>query len=167
MPLDVMCIQETHLSEAHRLLVRGYQTFRNDRENRIQGRVLTLVKNPIQAIELQRSTTNSGTEYVTIKIILEKKEIIIMNVYCPPDKEIETNSFLSTENTIILGDFNSHSPSWVYDSIDNRGETIEDWLIEQKFILINKPFDEPTFWSRAHKKKKAITSDLVFLHQKI
>ena len=163
--IDVMCIQETHLSEPHRFCVRGYQAFRNDRENRLKGGVLTLIRNSIPATEIKRSTANSGTEFITVKIILPEKEILVMNVYCPSDREIETSNFPNKENTIILGDFNSHSPSWGYDTIDNRGEIIEDWLIENKFILINKPDDEHTFWSRAWKSSS--TPDLAFASENI
>ena len=163
--IDVLCVQETHLNEQHRFSIRGYQTFRNDRENRIKGGVLTLVKNNIPATEIKKSTANSGTEYITIKVVLPKKEITITNAYCPSDRDIETNVFPTSENTIILGDFNSHSPSWGYDSMDNRGEIIEDWLIENRFILLNKPDDEPTFWSRAWKKTS--TPDLCFASENI
>ena len=163
--IDVMCIQETHLTEAHRFFVRGYQVFRNDRENRIKGGVITLVKNSIPATELKKSTANSGTEYITVRIVLPKKEIIVQNIYCPSDRDIETNYFASSENSIIMGDFNSHSPSWGYDSMDNRGEIIEDWLIENNFILLNKPDDDPTFWSRAWKKTS--TPDLCFASENL
>ena len=32
--IDVCCIQETHLSSSHRFFIRGYEVFRQDRENR-------------------------------------------------------------------------------------------------------------------------------------
>ena len=32
---------------------------------------------------------------------------------------------LNTENGIIIGDYNSHSPSWGQDSLDNKGEEME------------------------------------------
>ena len=47
--IDVACIQETHLNPNHRFSIRGYQTFRMDREGRQKGGVLILVKNDIPA----------------------------------------------------------------------------------------------------------------------
>ena len=41
--VDVACIQETHLNTNHRFSIRGYQTFRLDREGRHKGGVLILV----------------------------------------------------------------------------------------------------------------------------
>ena len=35
--IDVACIQETHLNSNHRFTIRGYQTFRMDREGRHKG----------------------------------------------------------------------------------------------------------------------------------
>ena len=45
--VDVACIQETHLNTNHRFSIRGYQTFRLDREGRQKGGVLILVRNNI------------------------------------------------------------------------------------------------------------------------
>ena len=163
--VDIICIQETHLTEAHRFFVRGYQEFRNDRKNRTKGGVITFVKNTLPATEISRSSENSCTEFIVIKVVLPDKEISIVNAYCPSDRDLELNAFTITDNTIIMGDFNSHSPSWGYEKLDSRGETIEDWIIENQFILINKPDDEPTYWSRAWKKTS--TPDIAFTTEEI
>ena len=49
---------------------------------------------------------------------------------------------------LILGDLNSQSQSWGYNTMNKRGETIEDWQDENHLILINDPSDTPTFYSR-------------------
>ena len=49
---------------------------------------------------------------------------------------------------LVVGDFNSHSQSWGYDHIDKRGEEVENWQDDHKLNLINKPEDQPTFYSR-------------------
>merc|ERR1712237_79967 len=47
--IDVACIQESHLhphpKHGNRFTVRGYQTFKKDRESGPKGGVITLVKN--------------------------------------------------------------------------------------------------------------------------
>ena len=58
------------------------------------------------------------------------------------------NINVKSENFIIVGDFNSHSQSWGYNHIYNRGEEIEDWQDENNLTLINRPNDAPTFYSR-------------------
>ena len=50
--IDVCCIQETHLSSSHRFFIRGYEVFRQYRENRSKGGLLTLVRNNIPAAEI-------------------------------------------------------------------------------------------------------------------
>ena len=55
--VDIACIQETHLSEKNRFMVRGYQTLRMDRKEGPKGGVVILVKNGMAALEI---TTDTG-----------------------------------------------------------------------------------------------------------
>ena len=48
----------------------------------------------------------------------------------------------------MLGDFNSHSTLWGYQTTDRRGDEVEDWQIENHLVLLNDPEDPPTFFSR-------------------
>ena len=146
--VDVCCIQETHLSKNYRFSIRGYQMFRQDREHRTKGGILTLVRNSIPAHETQRSEdTQLETEFLGVR--LAQQNLVIYNLYSPPDKPIELhNLILSEENWIVVGDFNSHSPSWGYKDLDNKGEEVENWIISNQLILLNKPDDPPTFYSR-------------------
>ena len=59
-----------------------------------------------------------------------------------------------------MGDFNSHSPSWGYEDLDNKGEEVESWAIDQQLILINSPEDLPTYYSRSWRTSS--TPDLAF-----
>ena len=42
---NICCLPETHLQEGKLFKVKGYQVFRNDRQERKKGGVVTLVKN--------------------------------------------------------------------------------------------------------------------------
>jgi len=148
--VDIICIQETHLTDAHRFSVRGYELFRHDRTNRPKGGIATLVRNNIPAMEVARST--GDTEFLAVKLILDKREITVVNVYSPPDKELRLHTLPSADqNLLVIGDFNAHSPSWGYQDLNSRGEETEDWMIDNSLILINKPDDKPTCLSRAWK----------------
>ena len=59
---------------------------------------------------------------------------------------------LFAANHLITSDFNGHSPDWGYDSTDSRGEEIEDWMMDNQLILIKKPKDKPSYFSRAWMK---------------
>ena len=48
-----------------------------------------------------------------------------------------------------MGDFNSHSPSWGYPDLDPKGDDVEDWIIANQMVLINRPDEPHTYYSRA------------------
>ena len=81
--VDVACIQETHLNTNHRFSIRGYQTFRLDREGRHKGGVLILVRNNIAASDF-KVDTNQQAEIHGVKITVDNSAINIFNLYCPP-----------------------------------------------------------------------------------
>uniref|UniRef100_A0A2C9LMS3 Endonuclease/exonuclease/phosphatase domain-containing protein n=1 Tax=Biomphalaria glabrata TaxID=6526 RepID=A0A2C9LMS3_BIOGL len=53
-----------------------------------------------------------------------------------------------------------NSQSWGYSDLNARGEEIEEWQAENRLILLNKPEDKPTFFSRAW--LTSTTPDLAF-----
>ena len=158
--IDVACVQETHLNPGNRFNIRGYQTFRMDREGRHKGGVLILVKNSIVAKEFELDTRQQA-EIHGVEIILDNKKITLFNLYCPDDKDLSLQAMnLPTENCIVVGDFNSHSTSWGYNESNRRGDEVEDWQIENNILLINDPDDTPTFFSR--RWLSTTTPDLAF-----
>ena len=146
--VDVACIQETHLNTNHRFSIRGYQTFRLDREGRHKGGVLILVRNNIAASDF-KVDTNQQAEIHGVKITVDNSAINIFNLYCPPDKDLSLQHIqVPSQNCLAVGDFNSHSTSWGYGETDRRGDEVEDWQIENNMLLLNDPEDPPTFFSR-------------------
>lgn len=146
--IDIACIQETHLKEALRLNIRGYEVIRKDRTDRIKGGVAILVRNSIPYQELQVDTGNEA-EIHGVVLTVGQDKIRIFNEYCPVDKDLSLSRIETSEtNCLVVGDFNSHSEAWGYAESDQRGEEIEDWQIDQKLLLINDPDDAPTFYSR-------------------
>ena len=143
--IDVCCIQETHLSSSHRF----FEVFRQHRENRPKGGLLTLVRNNIPAAEIQRSgQADLDTEYLGVKLVLSGTPVSVFNIYSPPDTQIQLHNIkVEPQSWIITGDFNSHSPSWGYGKLNSKGE-VKNWITENRLILINKPDDPDTFYSR-------------------
>ena len=149
--IDIACLQETYLNPNLRFLVRGYQCFRQDRPNRHKGGVLILVSNKIPAQEITIQT-GEESEIIGITAQLHNKKVIIYNCYAPPDKQLGLHNIKVPEtNCLVLGDFNSHSPSWGYNDLDTKGEEIEDWQIINNLQLLQNHNDEPTFYSRTWK----------------
>ena len=143
--IDIACLQETHLNVNHRFLVRGYETFRLDREDRHKGGVLILVRTTIIAQEL-RVNTNQLAEIIGIDIKLHDRTIRIYNVYCPLAL---TCMNVTDNNCLVLGDFNSHSERWGYKETDRRGDEVEDWETDTNLHLLNNEEDDPTYYSRS------------------
>ncbi|KAK3740855.1 hypothetical protein RRG08_011317 [Elysia crispata] len=158
--INVACIQETHLNPNHRFSLRGYQTFRMDREGRQKEGVLILVKNDIPAKDF-KIDTGQQSEIHGAYITVGNKIVIIFNLYCPSDKDLALHTMnLPPENYLTVGDFNSHSTSWGYKESDRRGDEVEGWQIENNLLLLNDPEDPPTFFSR--RWISASTPDLAF-----
>ena len=146
--IDVCCIQETHLNNTHRFSIRGYEIHRADRP---KGGVLTLVKTSIPSTEVQRSE-KADTEYITVKFILPDRNLTICNFYSPPNKAINLHNLQpNSEDWMIEGDFNSHSPSWGYPSLTQK----EKWNIGVLATVWSsstpQPIPQPSFYSRVWK----------------
>jgi len=149
--IDIVCLQETHLTPSMRFNFRGYQNFRKDREHARKGGVLTLVTNKIPAQEIKVQDTGES-EIVGVQLKLPDRTLVVYNCYAPPDKALMLQvAEIPEEDCVVLGDFNSHSPSWGYRDLDAKGEELEDWQTFNKLHLLNKPDDPPTFYSRAWK----------------
>ena len=150
--IDVACLQETHLCEKRKFFIRGYDTFRRDRPNGQRGGVITLVKHGTAAT-LTSQTETGQLEFITVRIITQGQELLITNCYSPPTTKLDLHQLKpQTESHLIVGDFNGHSPAWGYETSDPRGDEIQDWMTDNKLILINKPDDKPSYFSRAWKK---------------
>ena len=163
--IDVCAIQETHLQPADRFWIRGYECFRQDRVSRKKGGILTLVKTCIPAVETWRSRPDDQSEdldmeTISVEVRLEAGNIQVINIYSPPDKKFQLETELQDNNLVIVGDFNSHSPSWGYSSMDSKGEDVEEWAVMNQLVLVNKPDDPPTFTSRSWRTTH--TPDLAF-----
>ena len=128
--IDVCCIQETHLSPNHRFSVRGFETFRRDREHGPKGGLLILMKNIYPAAEIHRSG-DEDTKVLGIKVMFEGNSLSIYNLYSPPPKALRLHAIQPEEERwIIMEDFkfNSHSLSWGYPDLDPKGSEVEDWI---------------------------------------
>ena len=119
--------------------IRGYQTFRMDREGRHNGGVLILVKNDITSKDFKINTGQRSEIHGTH----------ITMGHRPSDKDLALHTMnLPRENCLTVGDFNSHSTSWGYEERHRRGDEVEDWQIKNNLLLLHDPEDPPTFLSR-------------------
>ena len=149
--IDVACIQETHLTDKMRFTIRGYQCYRLDRQEH-KGGILILIKNTHPYTEIPNTSTDpqNDSEIQGISTIINENKFTIYNCYSPQNKNLNLDRIhIENSRCLVLGDFNSHSPSWGYDNLDRRGEEIEDWMMETKLQLIYDENDADTYFSRA------------------
>ena len=124
--------------------IPGYACLRDDRKAMYGGGLMTYIKETL-IFERIGYSTRSSTEVMTFRVKLGKnKWLNLTNVYAPPpthcheDCKVVTNIIPTSENCIIVGDFNSHSPVWDRDfTTDKRGEEVEDWLIAEDLEVLN------------------------------
>ena len=110
------------------------------------------MKNIYPAAEIHR-LGDEDTEVLGIKLIFEGNPLSIYNLYSPPPKSLRLHAIQPEEERwIIMGDFNSHSPSWGYPDLDPKGDDVEDWIITNQMVLINRPDEPHTYYSRAWQK---------------
>ncbi|RUS81778.1 hypothetical protein EGW08_010470 [Elysia chlorotica] len=130
-----------------------------DRERAHKGGVLLLVRNSIPAKDFQVDTKEQS-EIQAVKITVEDTEITIHNLYCPQDKELSLHCMdIASENSIVVGDFNSHSTCWGYDHTDRRGDEVEDWQIDNALSVLQ------ALKSSKNKDLNDLTSALTSLSQ--
>ena len=62
-----------------------------------------------------------------------------MNIYNPPGNNLQLQNTLTEsvyKNTIIAGDFNSHSPAWGYKDLDDNGKKVEELVNSTNLFLV-------------------------------
>ena len=111
--IDVACIQETHLNPHHRFSIRGYQTFRQDREGH-KGGVITLIRNTIPAKQIEINTIGES-EIIGTDVHIDNQPIRIYNIYSSIGRALKLQAMDITDtHCIVVGDFNNHSERWGY-----------------------------------------------------
>ena len=82
-------------------------------------------------------------------------------VYKPPNDQFALQELGHRDlPQIVIGDFNSHSTSWGYDTTDNNGEAVEQWADTCDLTLINGAKLPKSFNSA--RRKKGYNPDLIF-----
>ena len=144
--VDICMIQETKLKKTDDLpKFQGYSVERHDRKGDVKfGGVLYLIKETINH-DMSVKSNKTATEVLGLKIKCQKRWLEIVNVYCPPQNSLGQEINLATDiiptsdNSIIVGDFNAHSLAW--DSTqpeDDRGENLLDWTTSNDLVIMNE-----------------------------
>ena len=72
----------------------------------------------------------------------------VVNVFKPPDTKLQGNFIPAFSSPCIyVGDFNSHSTTWVYQSTNSDGETLESWTSAAGLQLLYDPEQPDSLYS--------------------
>ena len=104
---------------------------------------------------------DEDTEVLGIKLMFECNPLSIYELYSPPPKMLRPPPLTPPppppphaiqpegERWIIMGDFNSHSPSCGYLDLDPKGDEVEYRIIPNQIVPINRPDEPHAYYSRA------------------
>ena len=163
----VIALQETWFlpTDHYNFNLSNYTLYRQDdiSGQRRQGGVALYVNNDYTHDEILLQT---DLQVVASTLYINGRNIDVCSIYIPPSSNTDElpgqldNLVHQFRNPfLILGDFNSHSPSW-WDGqrLDARGQKIEDFIAAKNLVVLNTGL--PTFFSLSHNTESAIDLSL-------
>ena len=147
-----MVIQESKLSpKSKKPWIQNYTTVRKDRSHGQGGGLLIFIHRSITFSKEPSSPESLSDPYLeelSMKAELGNTKLIISNVYIPPASSCSNGyhslieHLLTSPDTLILGNFNAHHPSWYSRSTDTRGRKMADPINGSDYGILN--WDNPT-----------------------
>lgn len=144
---DILCITETWLNSKYNAFnVKGFNVYRNDRDNNLRGGgVCVIINNKIlHKLNTINCQEMKETESISITIFNAERETDIIVAYKKPDLKWDKqnwSNFLSNRrrdvDTIFMGDFNAKNPLWNCNSTNREGQILEDVLMETDLFIGN------------------------------
>ena len=140
-PLAV-CVQETFLKDTDNITVRGFNIYHKfqETENRASGDVSILVNENIPQSII---TLNTNLQAVAVKVTAHKT-IILCSVYLHPRNHFNFNpKYLQDvidqlpSPIILMGYFNGHHTLWGCEDVNNRGQQMEDLILQNYLLFFN------------------------------
>lgn len=137
--IDILTINETKLKNNHKFFIKGYQTYRQDRQdNSGFGGIAILVKNIIASTILP--TINCTIENASVQI---DGNLIITAVYNSPSRKFSTNClrflFSRKNKVIVLGDLNAKHEEWNCNCRNTNGNRLFSFLEANDDVILNIP----------------------------
>lgn len=142
---DVAGICETKTDKKFSLKLPGYKVYINSRNN-YGGGVLIAIKENI-AHSIHKVSLSDNIEFVGIKIPSSTSNLIIGQVYKPPNKKLLTldlDKIFCDKNVIIMGDLNCKRKEWNCMTENQSGQELLNYCLSKK-IKIAAPQNPTNF----------------------
>ena len=150
--VKVAAIQESMLTAKSRSPnIQNYTLVRQDQRQGPGVGLLFFIHNSVNFTRKPLSTTSKNDphlEELTISIIMDNTEVLIINVYISPASSCNgrysqpIDHLLTGTDSLVLGDFNAHHSPWHSWTTDTRGNQLADSISISSFAVLNT--DSPT-----------------------
>jgi hypothetical protein len=90
-------------------------------------------------------SSEDKSEIVKVNMCKKGNNFTIYAIYNPPNNKPDFTSLHVTSKTVMIGDFNAHSPKWGYKDTNAAGKEMEDLLNTSILELIYNDTDSPTY----------------------
>lgn len=135
--IDILFLSETLLKTHHKFYLNNYKIYRNDRDGP-GGGVAICISNKIKHT-LIRNYDTSNIETISIKIVLNGREIIFTSAYNPKyTPHFERDIKLITPHNkefVILGDLNARHSDWNCITNNRAGSTLQHLQLRSNFFI--------------------------------
>uniref|UniRef100_A0A8D8Q7F5 Endonuclease/exonuclease/phosphatase domain-containing protein n=1 Tax=Cacopsylla melanoneura TaxID=428564 RepID=A0A8D8Q7F5_9HEMI len=145
---DVFCIMEANLTlEGLNFAFTGYALHLLPKARQIASGILVGVREnlPCTFKIVKEMNDSDKIEIVKIDVWNKDEHLKIYCCYNPPTNSPDLSVIIIQSKTVIIGDFNAHSTNWGYQSQNEPGAKLEDFINTNTLELIYKPNDTPTF----------------------
>ena len=142
---DIAGICETKIDDKFNLDIPSYVIYKRNRNNR-GGDVAIAVKKDIRHSNYN-VILNSDIELAGIKVHTNNSELIICQIYIPPNDKLnknKLNGLFCYDNMIIMGDLNCRRRKWNCVTENINGQTLLNYCIDEN-IQISAPFTNTNF----------------------
>ena len=140
----ICCLQETHFRPkgTYRLKARKWKNIFHANGKQKEAGVAILISDKID-LKIKKSTRDKEGHYIMIKGSVQEEDIAIVNIYAPnigaPQYIRQTLTDIKGEinsNTIVAGDFTTHSRQWAdhQNKINKETQVLNDTLDEMDLI---------------------------------
>ena len=134
--VKVAVIQKSKLTpKSKNPCIQNYTTGRKDCPHGLGGGLLIFIHRSVTFSKQSSSAVSLYDHHLDefpIEAEIGNTKLIISNIYIPPASSCcsgyqpSIEHFLTTQDSLILGDFNAHHPSWYSGSTDTRGRKMAD-----------------------------------------
>lgn len=167
---NIILISETWLTAKKQFIIRGFDTVRKDRIDRMGGGVAILISN---GVKYKRITDiyecDSKIEACAVQIYTNGESLTFVSCYRPPNDDnilaSEWKRFFSQFDDKVLfgGDFNGHNAIWGSTYTNSVGNDISEALDDLDLTILND--GTSTFHCAAYHTNSVI--DLSIVHDSI